>query len=201
MLGAHGVVLFYLQFADDSLLFGEAQEAEICNLKRILRCFELISGLRINYHKILVCGVGVQEDIIVSFADTLNCRTKSLSFLYLGLPLGANPNRKATWKPVLDKLKSRLAGWKRRLLSFASRLTLIKAVTSSLPIYYLSLFKMPEGVATEFGKLQARFLWGGSELKKKLHIVKWEEISKSVEQGRLGIKRVREVNDSLLIKW
>lgn len=60
---------------------------------------------------------------------------------------------------------------------------------------------MPEGVASEFEKLQARFLWGGTELKKKLHMMKWGEITKSVDQGGLGIRRVREVNDSLLIKW
>lgn len=96
IIEANGVVLSHLQFADDSLLFCEAQEVEICNLKRILRCFELILGMKINYHKSLVCGVGVHEDVIASFAKTLNCRTKSLPFHYLGLPLGANPNRKAT---------------------------------------------------------------------------------------------------------
>ncbi|XP_028123599.1 uncharacterized protein LOC114320724 [Camellia sinensis] len=147
-IGANGVLLSHLQFANGSLLFCEAEEVE-----------------------------------------------------YLGLSLGANPNREASWKLVLDKVRSRLTGWKRRLLSFAGRLTLIKVVTSSLPVYYLSLFKIPVGVAREFEKLQARFLWGVSELKRKLHMVKWEDITKSVEQGGLGIRRVRVVNDCLLVKW
>ncbi|KAL7195612.1 hypothetical protein ACSBR1_035778 [Camellia fascicularis] len=97
---------------------------------------------------------------------------QKLSFMYLGLPLGASPKRKSTWLPIINKFKSRRALWKRKLLSFGGRLTLIKAVLSSLPMYYLSLFKLPTSASKLLDKIQARFLWGGSELKKKLHLVK-----------------------------
>lgn len=72
---------------------------------------------------------------------------------------------------------------------------------SSLPIYYLSLFKMPEGVAKEIDTVQSRFLWGGDELRRKIHLVKWKEISKSKNQGGLGVKRIKLMNDCLLLKW
>ena len=116
-------------------------------IKRILRCFEILSGLKINYHKSVIAGIGVEEGLMQSFAANLNCVHQNLPLKYLGLPLGANPSRLSTWKPVLDKLKQKLSTWKRRLLSFAGRLTLIKSVMSNLPTYYLSLFKIPEGVA------------------------------------------------------
>ena len=138
-IGSNGVQLTHLQFADDSILFSEAKEMEVCNIKRVLRCFELISGLKINYHKSQVCGINVPEESLSSFALKLHCKSKALPLKYLGLPLGANPNKKATWKPVLDKIKIRLACWKRKLLSLSGRLTLIKSVTSALPTYYLSL--------------------------------------------------------------
>ncbi|XP_028123851.1 uncharacterized protein LOC114320952 [Camellia sinensis] len=134
-------------------------------------------------------------------ATNLNCKTKALPISYLGLPLGAIPRKKATWKPVVDKVKSKLAGWKRKMLSFAGRLILTKSVTSALPVYYLSLFKMPEGVASELDKIQAKFLWGGSEQGRKIHMIKWEELSKRVNQGGLGIRQLRVANNCLLIKW
>ncbi|CAL5434764.1 unnamed protein product [Camellia sinensis] len=138
---------------------------------------------------------------VMEFAGMLNCKVKSAPIKYLGLPLGASPHRKVFWKPVLDKIKLRLAGWKRRLLSFAGRLTLIKSVLSSLPVYYLSLFKIPEGIAKEIEKLQASFLWGGVELKRKVHLVRWDEVTKSTKQGGLGVRRIRDMNVCLLMKW
>ncbi|XP_028120243.1 uncharacterized protein LOC114317681 [Camellia sinensis] len=117
------------------------------------------------------------------------------------MPLGANPGRLKTWKPVVDRVKVKLASWKRKFLSLAGRLTLIKAVLSSLSVYYLSLFKMLEGVAKELDKIQAVFLWGGSVIKSKIHIVKWSAVTKSIIKGGLGIKSLRDVNACLLLKW
>ena len=58
-VGSNRVVLSHLQFADDSILFCEVEVEEVRTVKRVLRCFEILSGLRINYHKSVVCGVGV----------------------------------------------------------------------------------------------------------------------------------------------
>ncbi|GMP91325.1 hypothetical protein CsSME_00042073 [Camellia sinensis var. sinensis] len=160
-IGVDDARLSHLQFADDSILFCEAKEEEVRSLKRILRCFKVMSGLRINYHKSQVCGVGVADESLATFVSILNCKIKKLPMQYLGLPLGADPNRKQTWKPVLDKIRSRLASWKRKLLSYAGRLTLIKSIIALLLVYYLSLFRLPQGVAKVIERLQASFLWGG----------------------------------------
>lgn len=139
----------------------------------------MFSSLKINYHNRVVCGVGLTDEASKEFADKLNCLHQSLPLKYLGLPLGANPRRNRTWQPVLAKCKQRIASWKRRFLSFAGRMTLIKSVLSSLLLYYLSLFKMPVGVAKEFVSIQSNFLWGGDGFRGKIHLVKWKDISKS----------------------
>ncbi|XP_028113000.1 uncharacterized protein LOC114311137 [Camellia sinensis] len=118
--------------------------SEVLCLKRILRCFEIALGLKINYHKSVFCGIGLSDLDLHEFALLLNCKAQRLPLNYLGLPLGASPRRKKTWKPIIDKFKMRLAGWKKRFLSFTGRLTLVKAVLSSLPVYFMSLFKLPE---------------------------------------------------------
>lgn len=197
----NGPLLTHLQFADDTLIFCGADSNDIIGIKNLLKAFEVMSGLKVNYHKTVVCGVGVDQSHLESFASILDCKTQSLPISYLGLPLGANPKLKSTWSPVIEKFQSRLSSWKHRSLSFGGRLTLVKSVLSSLPIYYLSLFKMPEGVAKKIEGIQSRFLWGSCDLKRKIHMVSWEKIKQTKEVGGLGVKGIREMNDALLIKW
>ena len=102
----------------------------------------------------MVCGVGVEFEDINFFAEIMNCKSHKLPLKYLGLPLGASPRLKKTWKPVMDNFKMKLASWKRKLLSFGGRVTLIKSVLSSLTMYYLSLFRIPEGVAKQLERIQ-----------------------------------------------
>lgn len=52
--GSNDVHISHLQFADDTILFLKPSLEYLCNDRRILRCFELVAGLRINFHK--SCG-------------------------------------------------------------------------------------------------------------------------------------------------
>ncbi|XP_028101439.1 uncharacterized protein LOC114300778 [Camellia sinensis] len=183
VIGNNQAQLSHLQFANDSLLFCEAALSEVLSLKRILRCFEVASGLKINYHKSLVYGVGISGTALAEFAYLLNSKTQSLPLKYLGLPLGAIPKRKRMWKPVVDKFNMRLAGWKNEV---------------SLLCWEVGF---SEGVAKEIDKIQASFLWGGPDQKRRIHLVRWTEVTKSIKQGGLGIKRIKDVNVCLLLKW
>ena len=72
----------------------------------------------------------------------------------------------------MTKVVKRLDGWKRAFLSRGGCLTLIRAVLSSLPIYYLSLFKMAQGIADTIEKLMRDFLWEGGDNDSSIHLVR-----------------------------
>ena len=76
----------------------------------------------------------------------LTCRLLAIPFLYLGLPIGANPRRSDTWDPIVKKCERKLTKWKQKLLSFGGRVTLIKSVLNSIPIYFLSFFRAPNKI-------------------------------------------------------
>lgn len=47
---------------------------------------------------------------------------------------------------IMENLSRKLTGWKRRSLSFAGRLTLLKSVAQALPAYTMQIFKLPQGL-------------------------------------------------------
>ncbi|KAK2639899.1 hypothetical protein Ddye_027694 [Dipteronia dyeriana] len=64
--GGRNIQISHLQFADDTIIFIKPKMDFLLNLKRILRCFELASGLKINFHKsciVRVCKRGIPEMI------------------------------------------------------------------------------------------------------------------------------------------
>lgn len=64
-----------------------------------------MSGLKVNFHKILLIGLHVDDPWMVEASYFLNCKLGKLPFVYLGLPVGADPRREATWKPVVEKVR------------------------------------------------------------------------------------------------
>jgi len=200
-VGSNGVNVGLLQFADDTLFLCEAKSQNARVLKAILRSFELASGLRVNFSKTKVGGLGLDESMLNVFSTTLNCKHMKIPFVYLGMPIGGNPRSTQFWQPMIEKVSTRLSIWKGKLISMAGRLCLIKSVLSALPLYYLSFFKMPKGVSNKLLRIQRNFLWGWGSEAKKIAWVKWEKICKPKEVGGLDIRDIRLFNVALLAKW
>jgi len=88
-------------------------------------------------------------------------------FVYLGLSVGGNHKCDDFWNGVIEKVQARLSRWKGKCLSLAGRICLIKFVLSSIPLFFMSLFKLSSEVADKLVRIQKNFLWGwGSEGRK-----------------------------------
>ncbi len=190
----------HLQYADDTLIFLRNDLNELLNIKMILLWFEVFSGLGVNYHKSTWIGVNISDYWCGVMASRWGCRQESLPFKYLGSLVGFNPRRISGWDFLVNNMRNRLQSWKSRLLSVAGRLTLVKAVLSSMPLYHLSIFAMPVTVCNDCEKIFRCFLWSGSADGKCFSKARWELVKKPVEFGGLGVGDLLHRNKSFMLK-
>ena len=61
--------------------------------------------------------------------------------------------RSKFWEGMVDRVRNRLGRWKDKFISMIGRLCLIKFVLSSLPLFYLSMYKMLVIVVKEVVKI------------------------------------------------
>ncbi|KAL5566610.1 hypothetical protein UlMin_029774 [Ulmus minor] len=152
-VGKEEVVVSHLQFADDTLFLLDPDQSNIQKVHTILNFFSMCSGLKINMNKSSLAGIHMEDEEVMALAAVVGCEKGSWPMKYLGLPLGGNPNSTEFWNPVVEKVGKRLDGWKKSFLSKGGRLTMIQSVLSSIPIYFMSLFKLPNGVAALLEKM------------------------------------------------
>ncbi|RZC29900.1 Exocyst complex component SEC6 isoform B [Glycine soja] len=190
-----------LQYADDTLFFGAANSANVRVLKYVLRCYELASGLKINYTKSQFGCLSKSEAWCRDAAHFLSYSQMGTPFSYLGIPVGSSPKSWSVWQPIINKFESKLASWKHRCLSIGSRITLINSVLTTLPIYLLSFYRIPKKVVHKIVSIQRNFRWGGDNDTTKIPWVKWDIVCLPKSRGGLGIKDLSKFNVALLGKW
>jgi hypothetical protein len=159
-VGNSGLSVSHLQYADDTLFLGEATMPNLWSLKTILRCFELASGLKVNFSKSSVMGVNVGNEFHGFAERFLYCRVGCVPFSYLGLPVGANPRLEKTWQPLLQLLTNRLGSWGNKYVSLGGRVILLNSVLNVIPIFYMSVMKMPVTVWKKIVRLQREWING-----------------------------------------
>lgn len=129
----------------------------------------------------------------------LNCSRDCIPITYLEVPLTGRRLRRQDWSNLIGLIQSRLTSWTAIYLSLGGRLTLINPVLSTIPIYWMSVFKL---VILEIDKIRRDFLWKGPDMGSKgIRLVAWKRICRPKNLGGWGIINLKEFNRALLGKW
>ncbi|KAF1864897.1 hypothetical protein Lal_00031862, partial [Lupinus albus] len=166
--------------SSDEILIGDCFDKNAWGHKR----------LKIKFNKSNLCGLNMEDANISRLADFLQCKIFSHIFSYLGIHVGINRRRKTTWNSTVNIIKSKISSWNRSQFSFGSRVILINAVLSTIPLYYISFYKAPICIIRSIQKIQRNFLWLNG--RRCAHLKIWVAS---------GVKDIHSFNLALLGKW
>ena len=65
--------------------------------------------------------------------------------------------KRKAFNQIKDQVGRKIAGWKGKLLSHASRDILLKAVAQALTTYAMSCFKIPDTLCKELNSIMSNF--------------------------------------------
>lgn len=148
----------HLFFADDSLLFFQAIHTEALKVKQCLFDYEGMSGQAVNYSKSCMVFSGNTTALHRHHVAVIFGMRESTSIgKYLDLPIGIGRNKKEVFAIIEEKLKHRIGGWNKKLLSRAGKEVLLKSVAQALPTYTMSIYLLTKSVCENLEKAMNAF--------------------------------------------
>ena len=195
-----GPKISHLFFAYDVMLFAKAKPSQAHFIANLLKSFCSFSGLKISLEKSRayvskgVCR-GTKESLEsiteIKFTDRLE--------KYLGFKLRYGQTKKDDFLETYDRVATKLASWKGKLLNKPGRVTMVNAVITSLPSYDMQIQWFPQYVCHTLDKTVRNFIWKGLN-NTGMHMVSVKKMAQPRKMGGLGIRTAYFQNVALLGK-
>jgi hypothetical protein len=153
----------------------------------ILDIFAQASGLTTNLTKTEFFPIRFQG-INLEFLSQHDRKISAFPCTYLGLPLHFKKLSRAMIFQLVQKIGDLLPGWKRNLLTYPGRELLVKTVLSSIPTYFLTVFRVPKWGFWKIDRFRRSFLWRGRD-HENVRGGHCADMPKGQKSWRIGYKR------------
>ncbi|GKA16109.1 RNA-directed DNA polymerase, eukaryota, reverse transcriptase zinc-binding domain protein, partial [Tanacetum coccineum] len=101
----------------------------------------------------------------------------------------------------MDEVKVDQAARKISCVTLKTSFTYVGSKVGSMPIYHMSLFKVPMKVFQQMESIQSHFFNRVDLVGKKSIWVKWKNVLASKDKGGLGVLSLFALNRALMFKW
>ncbi|XP_026442388.1 uncharacterized protein LOC113341892 [Papaver somniferum] len=200
MVTRKGISPIHLFFADDIMIFCKGNMKSLRNLVTLLDSYQRASGQTVS-----------REKSKINYGDG-SLRRRANIAEFLGMPIANFPDRYLGVKVmpravkyhhisnVVEKIKEQLDGWKGRMLSFQDRVVLVKSVIASFSIHNIVVYKWPRKFVHQCEVAIRNFLWSGDSQVSRSFVVSYDKVCAPLNEGGLGITKMRVMNKALLMK-
>ena len=166
-------------FADDSLLFCNANTQHWHKMEKILEIYEKASGQRLNKEKTsLFFSRNTSEAIKQELLALSGIPSTQGYDHYLGLPAIIGRSKTKAFASIKERIWKRLQDWKLKFLSQAGKEILLKAIIQAIPTYSMSIFVLPKGLCKEINSLMQNFWWSHMKNGNRIHWMSWKNMGK-----------------------
>ena len=160
----------------------------------MIKCIE-------EFYRAFGLKIGVAKSKLFVSPNVNNAIARSLSTLssilltnnlgtYLGVSIVHGRVTKNIYAHLVNKVLKKLADWKDKVLSQASRRTLIQSTTNSIPLHTMQTVLLPLGICKKLDQINCNFLWGGSAKASRNHLMSWDKVCQPKFRGGFGIEKI-----------
>lgn len=103
------------------------------------------------------------------------------------------------YQPLIQKILHKISGWATKMLSYAGRLQLIKAIVLGVHNYWSQVFLLPHKVVKIIQAACRTFLWTGQANVSRRALVAWEKVM-ALSAGGLNIVNLKLWNQAAICK-
>lgn len=149
----------HLAYADDLIIFCSGKTKTLELIVDCLRKYEESSGQQMNKGKscfIMDKDISIKRINIVS--RILQVKKEEFLITYLGCPLFTGKKKNEYFADMATKIVKKIGSWQCKRLSTGGKITLIKHVLNTMPIYLLSMCQPTKIIIYQIEKIFANFL-------------------------------------------
>ncbi|GAA0149082.1 reverse transcriptase [Lithospermum erythrorhizon] len=188
------IELTHICFVDDLCIVSFADNDSIQTIKNVLIQFGEATRLKPNLNKSSCFFTGISDESEDSLSIVIGIPKASLPVKYLGIPLITTHVSAKDCRPLIDKIRNRIDGWRSKDVSFVARIVLINSLFFGMVKYWCQSMILPDMIIKEIDEILRAFLWKGQTEGKCAHKVRWKTIVLPEKEDGLSVKSIVEWN-------
>ncbi|CAI5995141.1 unnamed protein product [Closterium sp. NIES-65] len=188
--------LTYLGYADDTTLLLNGR-SQLGDAELLLKEFEKMSGLAVNWDKSVVLPLGRQRDIPPPADGAFKWASRDDPERLLGVWITPGGDAKPSRKRALSRMEAKLKKWEAKFLTTTARVTVVNAYVMPIALFQAQIYPPPDTIWEELRRLCHAFVSGGRANSESGFIL-WngDLMQLEREEGGLGVINLKDRLDA-----